>query len=92
MLVGSLPNGSTKKAGMSFMKYVNDTIIVYILSAITDFAAARRANADFIGHRLFAVWTEFHECCSMLGMFPEIIFGRPARAGDEQNPLQDDAR
>jgi hypothetical protein len=60
MFMRPFSDSSAKKAGMSFMENINDTVIVYVLSSFTDFATTRWAIGNFFSDRLVTVWTEFH--------------------------------
>jgi hypothetical protein len=85
MFMRSFPNSAAKKAGMSFMENINDTVIVYVLSSLTDFASARWTICNFFSDRLVTVWTEFHGCHSKRCLVSEQPFGWSVKKGGDEN-------
>jgi hypothetical protein len=51
-LAGSLPNGTAKKTGVTFVKNIDDPVIVDVFAAFTDFVSAGRTERDVFGDRL----------------------------------------
>jgi hypothetical protein len=50
MFIRSFPNGSAEKAGVAFMKDINDAVIVDVGSPFSYFAPAGWAGGDLFGN------------------------------------------
>jgi hypothetical protein len=66
-LAGSFPDGPAKKTGMTFMKNIDDPIIIDVFAAFTDFVSAGRTVRDLFGNRLVTFGAESHNFFDNIG-------------------------